>query len=53
MGAFVYHIPFVRRGGGGGGGNNYIERSSMATDLNFSGCHYINGIYASDLAGEE
>ena len=57
MGAFVHHIPFVRRGGGGGGGGgggvrNSIERSSMATDLNFSGCHN-NGIYASDLAGEE
>ena len=51
MGVLVHHIPFVRRGGGGGGGggggNNYIERSSMATDLNFCGCHYINGVYAS------
>ena len=49
-------LPYSFRppgGGGGGGGNNYIERFSMATDLNFSGCHYINGIYASDLAGEE
>ena len=47
MEAFVHHIPFVRREGGGGGGGgggvrNYIERSSMATDLNCSGCHYIN-----------
>ena len=25
-----------------GGVRNYIERSSMATDLNFSGCHNIN-----------
>ena len=31
-----------RQRGGGGGVRNYIERSSMATDLNFSGCHYIN-----------
>ena len=46
--------PFVHRGGGGGGGvGNFIERSSLVTDLNFSGCHNINGIYASDLAGEE
>ena len=29
-------------GGGGGGVRNYIARSSMATDLNFSGCHNIN-----------
>ena len=28
--------------GGGGGVRNYIERSSMATDLNFSGCPNIN-----------
>ena len=38
-------ISFRPPGGGGGGGGgvrNYIERSSMATDLNFSGCHYIN-----------
>ena len=28
--------------GGGGGVRRYIERSSMATDLNFSGYHYIN-----------
>ena len=45
MGAFVHHIPFYRPGGGGGGGGggvrNYIERTSMSTDLNFSGCHYI------------
>ena len=26
----------------GGGVRYYIERSSMATDLNFSGCHNIN-----------
>ena len=46
--------PFVRRGGGGGGGvRNFIERSSLVTDLNFSGYHNINGIYASDLADEE
>ena len=44
-GAFVFSFA--------GGVRNFIERSSLATDLNFSGCHNINGNYASDLAGEE